>query len=658
MNNTVSEHPYRMTISLDVLDHLGVGLYSNVPAVLSESVANAWDADAQHVLINITDDDITIEDDGHGMSVDDANNKYLRVEYKRRKEQGGSTTPLLKRPVMGRKGIGKLSLFSIADTITIYSVKNDHLHGFRMDADNIRNSISNGDSNYYPESLDVQNITLKHGTRIVLSNLRRSSYKPKSLKKRLARRFSVISEQNKFEVLLNGDAITMEDRSYHEKLQYIWTFGEAGREIASMISEVASISRPNIVQVNGSKKCIDGWIGTVEKAGHAKDPDTEESINAICIMVRGKMAREDVLEEFGEGGMYSKYIIGEIHADFLDLDDEDDISTTGRQHIIEEDPRYVALMEKIKLELKTIQSEWTNRRNMDGTKVALNIPAINEWYNDLSAGHRDAAQKLFGRINQLAVDDDRTRRQLLSGGVIMFEMLKFRDLLDLLDDIDTNNLDALGNIFDQLDELEANAYYQITKDRLEVIRKMGCLVDKNALEKAVQQHLFDHLWLLDPSWERATHTERMESGILKAFDEVDAKLTEEQQSARLDIKYTTTGNKHVIVELKRPGRTLNTHDIQGQIRKYHGAVSRVLKDSGFGSQPIEFVCILGKRPSDWVDDEEEQKSRDSLKAYDARIVMYDELINNAQRAYRDYAEKEENVTRLHKLLRRVANDQP
>ena len=62
-----------MTLSLNVLKHLGFGLYSNVPAVLSEVVANAWDADAEHVAIDIDsrNGQITIEDDGHGMTVDD-----------------------------------------------------------------------------------------------------------------------------------------------------------------------------------------------------------------------------------------------------------------------------------------------------------------------------------------------------------------------------------------------------------------------------------------------------------------------------------------------------------------------------------------------------------------------------------------------------------
>jgi hypothetical protein len=40
-----------MRLSLNVLNHLGLNLYSNVPAVLSEAVANAWDAEAHDVEI-------------------------------------------------------------------------------------------------------------------------------------------------------------------------------------------------------------------------------------------------------------------------------------------------------------------------------------------------------------------------------------------------------------------------------------------------------------------------------------------------------------------------------------------------------------------------------------------------------------------------------
>ena len=83
-----SEHPFRMTIDLNVLDHLADGLYSSVAAVITETVANAWDADATEVKIglDIAGDRIEIVDDGLGMDPNAVNDRYLRVGYRRRKE--------------------------------------------------------------------------------------------------------------------------------------------------------------------------------------------------------------------------------------------------------------------------------------------------------------------------------------------------------------------------------------------------------------------------------------------------------------------------------------------------------------------------------------------------------------------------------------------
>lgn len=647
------EPPYKMSISLDVLNHLGTSLYSNVPAVISEAVANAWDADATRVEIDMQDEHITIKDNGHGMSLNDANKKYLVVGYRRREEEGGRTTPRLKRPVMGRKGIGKLSLFSIAKTVTVYSIKDGHLHGFRMNTESIKDNVGQV-QDYYPEPVDVKNVTLRQGTKIVLSELKRRRYKSGHLRRRLARRFSVIRGEDEFEVSINGDPITPKDRAYYEKLQYIWTFGKLGKDVASKISTVKKHELPVECSAISPKERIDGWIGTVRKASQAKDVDTGESLNAISVMVRGKVAQEDILEEFGEGGVYSKYIIGEIHADFLDMDDMDDTATTGRQHLIEDDPRYKKLKEKIGCALKHVEGKWSEYRHEDGPDEALAYPHIKEWYDTLGPDHKSVAKKLFGRINKYAIDDDNTKRCLFIGSIITFETLKFRNMLDLLKTIKVDNLQALGDVFRQLDEIEAQAYYQITKDRLEVIKKFSELADVNAKERAIQEYLFDHLWLLDPSWERATHTESMEKRVSDAFEAVDDNLTDEQKKSRLDIKYTTTGNKHVIIELKRPERILTTDDIQSQIRKYYGAVTNALKDSDRNNGPLEFICVLGRKPSDWSSYEKaEQNARNALKEYDARIVTYNQLIINAEKAYREYTEQTKNITRLHKLIEKI-----
>ena len=61
------ENKFIMSLSLNVLNHLGINLYSNIPAVLSEIVANSWDADAKRVDITIAEDQIIIEDDGCGI---------------------------------------------------------------------------------------------------------------------------------------------------------------------------------------------------------------------------------------------------------------------------------------------------------------------------------------------------------------------------------------------------------------------------------------------------------------------------------------------------------------------------------------------------------------------------------------------------------------
>lgn len=65
------DNKFIMSLSLNVLNHLGINLYSNIPAVLSEIVANSWDADATRVDITISDDEIVIKDDGCGMSAED-----------------------------------------------------------------------------------------------------------------------------------------------------------------------------------------------------------------------------------------------------------------------------------------------------------------------------------------------------------------------------------------------------------------------------------------------------------------------------------------------------------------------------------------------------------------------------------------------------------
>ena len=124
-----------MTVNLSALEHFGINLYSNLAAVLTEAVATAWDADSRTVDIRIDAkaNSIVITDDGIGMTVKDMNKKYLRIGYRRREDKSlpGKLTDK-GRQIMGRKGLGKLSLFSVADRIEVHSAKDGQRRSLRM----------------------------------------------------------------------------------------------------------------------------------------------------------------------------------------------------------------------------------------------------------------------------------------------------------------------------------------------------------------------------------------------------------------------------------------------------------------------------------------------------------------------------------------------
>lgn len=79
-------------------------------------------------------------------------------------------------------------------------------------------------------------------------------------------------------------------------------------------------------------------------------------------MARGRLFQENILDKINDGRLYTKYITGQIQADFLDETGDQDIATSDRQRIQETDPRYVALVKYIKSRLNEIEGEWSTLR--------------------------------------------------------------------------------------------------------------------------------------------------------------------------------------------------------------------------------------------------------------------------------------------------------
>ncbi|MEI7024707.1 BbrUII/HgiDII family restriction enzyme [Paenibacillus sp. y28] len=639
---------YIITMDLQVLNHLGLNLYSNMPAVISEVVANAWDADAENVDIEIEgNSQITIIDDGCGMSIDDINSRFLKVGYRKRNER--SRTPKHNRPFMGRKGIGKLSLFSIAHEITILSYKNGEKNALQINTNKLSEAIRDN-KEYHPDPLSPNDVDFSsNGTKIILRQLKKRTLNlGKYLKRRLARRFSIIGDEYKFNIKINNEPLKLEDREYLSKAEYLWIYGVDKKEkILSETSKnvlISNFERNNIWVHNETNYKLTGWIATSVEPNALKDED--ETINRIAVMIRGKMAKEDILSEFSQTGLYAKYVFGELHVEFLDTDEEDDITTSNRQNIFEDDERYIALKEFVREELRHIKNEWIGLRNARGTENAVKIEVIKEWYDELGPDDKKIAKKFFGKINQLTLETSEEQEELIRHGVLAFETLKLKNSLSEFEQISVEDISAFIKAANTLNSIEATFYYKIVYERLAIIKKMKEVVSENALEKVIQEHLAQNLWLLDPSWDRGTEIPAVEEAIKTQFDIVNDSLTQNEKDARLDVRYKKASNKHLIIELKRAGRQVRSLELTEQIRKYHSAMNKVLNE-GNHKEPFEIIVLLGKQlDGENVHSDTYEVTLKSFQLYNTRIMYYAELIANAEKMYSEFIEKNKEAAKL------------
>lgn len=336
----------------------------------------------------------------------------------------------------------------------------------------------------------------------------------------------------------------------------------------------------------------------------------------------------------------------------MDLNDKDDIVTSGRQSVKEDDARYQKLKAFIQRILKRIQNQWTDLRTEIGEERALAEPIVKEWYETLRGDNKKYAKRLFGRLESFKISDQNARRELYKASLLAFEKLALNNTLSALNAIETEkDFDILQRFFDSIDEVEAVQYYQIVKGRLDIIRRFEDIVVPESKEKVLQQHIFDHLWLLDPSWERASSNFRVEQSVKKEFDAINAGLTKEEADGRIDIRYQTAAGKHIIIELKRYGRSVTATELIDQIRKYRSALEKCLR-SQFPEEPrnIEAICILGDPPRPV---EQESENVQLLRTINARYITYDTLIQQSLESYEDYLTGAQEISRIAQILDRL-----
>ena len=642
-----------MKLNLNVLNHLGLNLYSNTPAVLSEVIANSYDADATNVRITISQEssEIIIQDDGNGMTLSEINEKFLTVGYQKRLN-GESLSKTFLRPVMGRKGIGKLSLLSIANSIEIHSLSRGGIgNALKLDKKELERQIKSSDGIYHPKETAFTDFGEPHGTRIIIQDFPRDINRTESyLRTRLAKRFILAQGKHPFNILINNKPLTIDDRQYFGKLEFLWPVGHFDLSTISKFGDIKIQTKLN-GKIDGGTFEIRGWIGSANVPSDLKDGS--DNNNKISIFSRGKLAQEDILSYYNEGGMYASYLIGELHADFLDDDQNTDIATTNRQQFNENDERFKKLVAHIYPLLKSIQSSWSILRIAGASEKALKeMPELKEWYDLQKGDNKKHAKKLFSVIENLHFDKDtKKKKEVYKFGILAFERLRVAEKLSEIDNLTGDNLQLFGSIFSEMQDIEATLYYDIASQRVEVINQLIKKVSDNEKEKILQQHLFDNLWLLDASWDRATSgSEYLEKTVTDEFDQVTARLSADEKKGRIDIRYRNATNKHIIIELKRyvAGYKLTSGILLDQVQKYERALRKCLVAAGTTNPTIEAICVVGRDALEDIN-----ATNNSLRSTNAHVITYDQLISNAQASYQEYLDKNKQVGKIRAMIEKL-----
>lgn len=389
----MNEESLQLKFDPRTIEHLGIKMYSQLPYALAELVANAYDAGASNVIINLNDKEsdsksIVISDDGDGMSYEEVRDNFLVIGRKRR-DTDESRTNSKGRKITGKKGLGKLALFGIGKTITIETTKAGESQKtvFMLDWDSILNEPSGV---YHPTEnrVDKENINEK-GTKIILSRLSRvTDFDLMATAISLSKLFNCFDLDFNIKIAKNDDEPILLTREMK--------YNEIEKEFEWDIQEIVS-------ELKADYKYKTELKGTIISS---KKP-MRQDLRGIILYVNGRLANIPGFFGVSEAGHTFSYISGWIDADYLDEFDKDLIST-DRQSISWDLPEAEELQNYLQSIVRFLVKDWSSKRKKakednNTQKTGINI---SEWYDKVPDSVRPKLKIVIDKIADKPEIDD------------------------------------------------------------------------------------------------------------------------------------------------------------------------------------------------------------------------------------------------------------
>ena len=607
---------YTMRISRLTIDKLGIQMYDRVSAVLAELIANAYDADAEHLKVTLpfgtylsrrregqVEDlgyEIVITDDGGGMTAQEVNDYYLNVGYNRRVGRS-ERTPQFQRKVMGRKGIGKLAPFGICHEVEVVSAGGDQTDRGYM----VSNLILNLDDildektdelgnvlpyNPKPSSRDGS-FAESAGTTLILRRFdRRRVPTGEELDRQLAARFG-LSQEN-WSVVLEDSA------------------GESDSvELGTLQVDMMTGTRIDVdgrpVKVENQYFPVSGWVG------YAKDPYKDEVMAGVRIYARGKLVAQtrDFEMKTGFTGEFKmrSYLTGAIHADWLDEDE--DFVRTDRQDIIWNSDFGTPLREwgqellrelAAKAEASTGQRAWDLFLEESKLDERLKIALPND--RAIRDSVSRAARSLVTRADRDSIKNPEYRDRVVR---LAYAIGPHSTLLTTLDEVASladGPIDMILDLFEKARLVEMYSLGQVAQERVGAIAQLQRLVSSLSTDESQLQKLIETApWILHHDWtplsfnqSLASTRSNFQSWYLANYGKEIVTSTIDNPSKQPDFVMLNHEGRLEIIEIKRPQHALANEEFDRAFG-YLTAVRRFIDNTAvvresFPEAKLTIVC--------------------------------------------------------------------
>ncbi|MGQ4618810.1 ATP-binding protein [Nocardia sp. R7R-8] len=651
------EHKYTMRISRLAIDKLGIKLYDRVSAVLAELIANSYDADATVVEVSLPwgvtlagtvrsaeepQYEIVVTDNGHGMTAAEVNAHYLMVGSDRRMRMGSDLSRDRKRPVMGRKGIGKLAAFGICRTIEVITAGGGPAgrteRGWPVShiVLDLHDMLSDTERDYYPQIGIRDGTFAPHpGTTVILREFfRKRVNSGPELNRQLAARFGI--ERPDWRVEVHNSAADGAAESFILSDLPIDVMEETRIDV-----------RPRPVRVGHQFLPVAGWVA------YSKQPYRDEAMAGVRIYARGKIVAQT--RDFGIAAGFTgefklrSYLVGAIHVDWLD--DEEDLVRSDRQDIMWSSPRGEALAvwgrELIK-EIGRMGERSIRRRVWEEFVEKSHVHATLE---EIAPGDRlfrdsviDAARILVAHKDRAALEDPAHVESIVR---LALSLGPQRSLLETLKEIaedDDTRLDVVVALFERARVAEIYSLGQIASERVAVVDRLRSLIDDDrSLERPFQELIESAPWLLAPEWTPLGMNESLQR-VRASFERWYAQrfgvtlVTTAIGSAKREPDFVLLHDSGElwIVEIKRMDYHLTDEE-------YNRAINYLYALDAFLNDNPRIGAQFPRRRLTFIVDHTDKLRPASLSSLDSdsRIDRrtWRELLDSTLRAHRDFLER-------------------